>query len=214
MKQFKRRKITFVLSLHRGMFHSAVTLGQVKLPLEELVEKCKTGGDIPITDISAGKRGIGGYIKVFASLRSPISSPNGEVRVSEERELVIGQWPEVVPPSLTVSNRIDNVTESVTRNTKSVDFSTLSTEEKDDPLNVKWIESNDVLTSELDMLGTELNRVSASLAVNRCSSKWGSDMEERIENLELEEGDILNRKFLIESKLAILSHQVSDTLSS
>ena len=88
--QFKRRKVVFTLTLHRGMFHSAVVLGQAKLPLAELLTCCRTGGDIPLTDIS-GKRGIGGFIKTFASLRSPVSSPNGEVRVSEERELIIGQ---------------------------------------------------------------------------------------------------------------------------
>jgi hypothetical protein len=84
---------------------------------------------------------------------------------------------------------------------KTLDFSSLSQAEKDDPLNVQWLESNDVLAAEVECLDSEMARVAAALAV-------GGGSEEEQEELEMQEGDLQNRKFMVESMLSVLAHQV------
>lgn len=195
-----------------------------------------------------GKRGVGGFVRMSASLRSPILSPNGEVRVSEERDLVVGPWPDISPPretSSTTTSKIsegpDNCKSDVSpapintpksaatgtateelspgtasdKSSKAVDFSILSEEEKKDPFNVKWLVSNDVLTSEMEYLAAETSRVAASLQTLRsvASGSGGggyskSEVAGRMEELELEEGELQSRQFLVDSMLAVLQHQV------
>jgi hypothetical protein len=218
--QFKRRKIILCLSLTRGMFQSSIALGQVKLPLEDLLEKCSTGGDIPITDV-AGKRGVGGFIRVFASVRNPINKPNGEVRVSIDRELVIGPWPEISAPQVLSPDLISNQATSIPhptsttansvasqQSTKTVDFSCLSEEEKRDPLNVNWLLSNDVLTAEHEVLEAEEARVTAAIASLRSGKVKGEAVDEQIENLEFTLMNLEGNRNVIETKLYVLSQQV------
>jgi hypothetical protein len=184
------------------MFHSVVTLGQAKLPLEELLEKCRTGGDIPITD-GTGKRGIGGFIRVFASLRSPIKSPNGEVRVSTERELIIGPWPEFTPPTASTASVASQ------QSTKTVDFSCLSEEEKRDPLSVKWLESSEVLMKEKEFLQAEEEKATAALNNLRSSKMKSADVAEQMEKMEMEIDHLQDNHMLVENKLMILGLKVS-----
>ena len=87
-----------------------------------------------------------------------------------------------------------------------MDFSCLTQEEKNDPLAVKWLQSNDVLTAEVAFLEAETARVRAALTALRSR---GGNIEEEEENLEMEEGDIQNRQFLVESMLSVLVHQVT-----
>ena len=174
-------------------------------------------------------------MKAFASLRSPIMSPNGEVRVSEERELVIGQWPEIVVPApTTVAPEVKQSHSQPPTHTaagggaaavggaggaaaggapkpsKTVDFSCLSAAEKEDPLNVKWLQSSDVLTAEVEVLAGEAARVGAALQALRGGPR-SEQSEEEEEELEMREGELQNRQFVVESALSVLVHQVSDT---
>jgi hypothetical protein len=89
-----------------------------------------------------------------------------------------------------------------------VDFSSLSQAEKEAPLDVKWLESNDVLTAEVEFLGAEMARVTAALAALRSVSQPSEQQEQQLEDLEEEEGDLQNRQFVVDSMLAVLAHQV------
>ena len=91
----------------------------------------------------------------------------------------------------------------------SSSIGSLTTQELDDPLNASFLVSNDVLTAELEYIDIEKKKVNASLNSLRASAPNNSETQEKIDNLEMEEGDLLNRQFLIESMLAVLSQKVS-----
>lgn len=95
----ERKKVTFEIVLHRGMFYGGdVTIGIASLPLAELLTKTAAGGHaLPLTKDGKG-RGIGGVLSAFAKLRTPVDGP--EVRVTEDRRLTVAAWSDVVaaPP--------------------------------------------------------------------------------------------------------------------
>jgi rhodanese-related sulfurtransferase len=193
--QFSRKKITFTLILHRGMFHADKILGTAKLNLSDLLTKCKAGGFLQLLDPS-GKKTIGGRLEVYAMLRRPISNP--EILLETERELVIQEWPSVLqqsfqpPPLEAIPVSIPQANEppplQPAANQSAIDFTLLSDLEKDDPLNTNFIVSNDVLESEIS--STE-----ASIASCRDPDVI-SDLQIRL--------------MLLQGKLAVLVNQVQN----
>ena len=98
-----RKKATFEVVLNRGMFFSNISLGTTTLPLVDLLTKCECGGALPLLrpagDSAGGRKGgmlTAGSVKVLLTLRKPLSQP--EVIRTEERVLVLEQWPTVVDP--------------------------------------------------------------------------------------------------------------------
>jgi hypothetical protein len=200
--QFSRKKATFTLVLHRGMFQADQILGTAKLNLSDLLTKCKAGGFLQLLD-PGGKKSIGGRLEVYAMLRRPISSP--EILLETERELVIQEWPSVVqthqypPPLLPQVVPVSNP-QQVTADPRdpeppqtaviqpSLDFSGLSDLEKDDPLNINFVISNDVLESEI-------SSTQASIASCRDPDQIG---------------DLQIRLMLLQGKLAVLVNQVQN----
>ena len=216
--QFSRKKASFDVVLHRGMFQSNVIIGTIKLSLAGLLTKCKIGGELPLMDPS-GKKAVGGVLQVNLSLRRPISSP--EVEIETERELVIGEWPAIldgpitnplptttpttpaaaavvasIPQTNDTSNNQANVIATTTSTTtlvaappqitSTVDFSTLSELEKEDPLNVNFLVSNDVLE--------------ATITSTETAMKSSRDPDE-ISDLQI-------KLMMLQGKLAVLVNQV------
>ena len=99
-----------------------------------------------------------------------------------------------------------------TENKKMIDFSSLTDEEKTDPFNANWLESNEVLKFELEYLKAEKSRIDVGLETLRRDQNGTSEEDDEIEKLEMEEGDIINKQFIVESMLSVLSHQVNSVL--
>jgi hypothetical protein len=85
------------------MFFSSVSLGTTSLPLVDLLTKCECGGSLPLVKAAedrstSGRKGAtlsAGSLKVLLRLRKPLAE--AEVRRTEERVLVLEQWPAVTP---------------------------------------------------------------------------------------------------------------------
>lgn len=185
---YARKKITVELLMNKGFFRGQYVVAMAVLPLADLLSKCSVGGDLPLYSIDkasdgSNKKGkvIGGVLRMSATIRSPLVTP--EVKVTEERELVIEEWPTTVsspqqsppPPAATRSTNTaattsppPSTTPTTTSNTASTTSDSqssarllelekqLSNKERDDPENIEFIESNDVLEQEIHLLETEL----------------------------------------------------------
>ena len=163
---YQRKKAVFDLVLHRGFWKGTAVLCQAVLPLSDLLTKSKIGGPLELKTVSesgTSKRGktVGGQLTVYVSIRSPLSGP--EVKVLEERKLVIEAWPAVVAPSpIQSSSHITPLgvavaepgtpthsSSSPTPPAVSGVLATLTEQEKSDPHSVDFLESNDVLEAEI-----------------------------------------------------------------
>ena len=169
----ERKKIMFEFILHKGMFHGGdITIGMVALPLVDLLTKTSAGGDaLPLTKEGRG-RGIGGVLSAYAQLRTPVDGP--EVKITEERHLVVEKWPDIsvgpavapkdsviVPPANVASstNKVSQseVVESPPPPVDTDKFrSDLTEKEINDPFNADFLLSNDVMDDELETLKTDL----------------------------------------------------------
>lgn len=205
-KLLERKKIIFEIILHRGMFSGGdVTLGMVSLPLVELLTKTTTGGDaLPLTKEGRG-RGIGGVLSAYAKVRVPIDGP--EVRITEERQLVVLPWPDVVtslpaegsgikpaddartPDEGTVASPIEAPAAAALTATASVGpgnshehvAKQLSEKEIQDPFSVDFLISNDVMDTELESLRAELTQCADP--DEKFNIKFRYDMVERNLNI-------------------------------
>lgn len=202
---FSRKKATFELILHRGFFKADVSLATARLPLEGLLRKGRIGGDLSLTD-SNGRKKLGGTLRVYISLRNPISTE--EFREEVTRELRIGEWPTAVPanpsPSAThppaaapleitrenpaPSSDIASEVVAPAPSTAPPFSSSLSELEREDPHHVNLLVSNDVLEAEIE---------TANLGLARSRS-------------DEEKQDISIRLMLLTSRLSVLVSQVQD----
>ncbi|CAM9722637.1 unnamed protein product [Ectocarpus fasciculatus] len=183
-KLLERKKIIFEIILHRGMFSGGdVTLGMVSLPLVELLTKTTTGGDaLPLTKEGRG-RGIGGVLSAYAKVRVPIDGP--EVRITEERQLVVLPWPDVgtvASPKEAPAAAALTATASVgPGNSHEHVAKQLSEKEIQDPFSVGFLISNDVMDTELESLRAELTQCADP--DEKFNIKFRYDMVERNLNI-------------------------------
>lgn len=176
----ERKKILFEIVLQRGVFYGGdITLGVVSLPLVDLLTKTNAGGDsLPLTKEGRG-RSVGGILSAYAKLRTPVDGP--EVRITEERRLVLSPWPDTVSAQTTTNpDNIDSNTKDEieahepssisapivapnpapnTAGSESEKFSKFLTElELQDPFNPDLLQSNDVMDAELESIKDSLSR--------------------------------------------------------
>mmetsp|Transcript_19748 Transcript_19748/g.21461 ORF Transcript_19748/g.21461 Transcript_19748/m.21461 type:complete len:720 (+) Transcript_19748:34-2193(+) len=182
---YARKKITVELLMNKGFFRGQYVVAMAVLPLADLLSKCSVGGDLPLYSIDkasdgSNKKGkvIGGVLRMSATIRSPLVTP--EVKVTEERELVIEEWPTTVsspqqsppppaatrttttaattsPPSTATTSNTTTTTSDSQSSARLLELEKqLSNKEKADPENIEFIESNDVLEQEIHLLETEL----------------------------------------------------------
>ena len=119
-----RKKASFEVILNRGMFYSNVSLGITSLPLVDLLTKCECGGSLsllkPAGESTGGRKGAmvsAGSVKMLLTLRKPLSQP--EVIRTEERVLVLEQWPMVVNPQIKIDSSCHTASEMVTNDAPS-----------------------------------------------------------------------------------------------
>ena len=169
---YQRKSATFVLTCKQGfIFKTEVAIGTVTLPLADLLTKLECGGTIGLCRVNdKGKlKEVPGAMTVKLSLRTPITNP--VVSVSEERVLVVDAWPEIKVAPLAATAPSTNASISVappvvaqtTNATPTVvapptpipvpvpvdTFADVTVQEKNDPLGVEWLVSNDVLDDDL-----------------------------------------------------------------
>ena len=126
-----RKKASFEVILNRGMFYSNVSLGTTTLPLADLLTKCECGGTLSLLkpageSAGGGAHGTGGRkgamvsagsVKVLLTLRKPLSQP--EVNRTEERVLVLEQWPMVADPQIKIDSSYHSASDKVTNDALS-----------------------------------------------------------------------------------------------
>ena len=180
-----RKKASFEVILNRGMFYSNVSLGTTSLPLVDLLTKCECGGSLsllkPAGESTGGRKGAmvsAGSVKVLLTLRKPLSQP--EVIRTEERVLILEQWPMVVNPQIKIYSSCHTASEMATNDAPSSSAAmatvqssmphalspdehhitttvtttpplTLTAREMTDPCAVEFLESNDVMEAELEV---------------------------------------------------------------
>ncbi len=176
---YARKKATFDLVLHRGFFKSNLLMCQAVLPLADLLTKSEIGGVLPLTSsgqkegvthaASSVKKGkaVGGTLNVVLRIRTPLMGP--DVRVVEERTLVLDPWPTVssAAPMVTSPDSVGRPREDLTSvaQTRNVAnrFASICQKEKDDPHSPDWLESNDVLEMEIQLLEAQLRERTAAM---------------------------------------------------
>ena len=193
-----RRKATFTLFLKKWGFFggSLLPLGQALMPLSDLADKCAVSCDgLPLLEhASATKgsraKGLPGALRASVKLRTPLSGPQEE-RVSE-RVLMIGEWLDAEPsPAKEAPSSSSSSAEIGDK------FSSLTDLERRDPFSVDLLESNDVMTAELEILAQP-------------PAPFSTDDEEARSRASL----LSLRKTLLETKQAVLQMKVQQqTLS-
>lgn len=175
---YSRKKAQFDLVLHRGFFKANLAMCQVVLPLGDLLTRCEIGGALPLTSaglkegattaVSSVKKGkaVGGTLKVSVKIRAALLTP--EVRVTEERKLIVDPWPASAattperplvaaapapvnaatqrPPSTELDASGDAPPNPALQ---SAVFAGITQKEKDDPHSPDLLDSNDVLEAEI-----------------------------------------------------------------
>lgn len=93
-----RKKLTIILTVYRGFFSSATEFAMLVLPLNDFASKCDISGNFPLYSIEKNEDGairkgkaLGGFVDLSLHIRKPFI--NDELRVKEERVLVIEPWP-------------------------------------------------------------------------------------------------------------------------
>jgi hypothetical protein len=174
---YSRKKITVELLMNKGLFRGQYSVAMTVLPLADLLNKSTVGGDLPLysvekaSDGGSNKKGklIGGMLKMTVTIRTPLVTP--EMKIIEERELVIEEWPSaatvswvpsvpvtaVLPPSapaLEPKKEMKSNESSVDPNhVKLLELGKQLTEkEKHDPENIEFIVSNDVFEAEIQAI--------------------------------------------------------------
>jgi hypothetical protein len=156
-----RKKLTLKLVGQKAgvLWSSSVDLALATLPLSELAAASEAGGRTPLYQIAsaedgAAKKGkaVGGYVVATLQVRKPLSG--ADVRVVEERQLVVEPWPPLPDntaaqqPSSCASSSEVAATEAPSA---ARDYSGGLTErECKDPDAVDFLESNDVLEAEIE----------------------------------------------------------------
>jgi hypothetical protein len=169
----ERKKATFEIILHRGMFGGGdVSLAVATLPLSDLNSKISCGGlSLPLTRDGRGKN-VGGVLSAFVNIRTPVSTP--DVLVTEDRRLVVESWPEVPSASSSVSAGPVQEPSSASHSPAAAAephvsspatpapavvnpyASQLTEKERADPLSVDFLESNDVMDGEVESIQAQL----------------------------------------------------------
>jgi hypothetical protein len=183
---YSRKKITIELLMNKGLFRGLYVVAMAIIPLADLLNKCSTGGDIPLYSVDkasdgSNKKGklIGGVLKMQVTIRTPLVTP--EMKVTEERELVIEAWPSVTPVSPPVAPApaailaasssmkppastpvsppaaVAPVTTDSNQKKKLEELAQqLTDKEKNDPENIEFIVSNDVFEAEIQSIQNDL----------------------------------------------------------
>jgi hypothetical protein len=129
-----RKKITILITLHRGFLFSSINLAMAVLNLTDLATKSQTEGKMPLYLITTGEDGslkkgkaVGGYLQMSMAVRKPIGGP--EVQVIEEQLLVIDPWPTLsqVNPPIPTATTTTKVTSSATSRPVSTTVSSSTT---------------------------------------------------------------------------------------
>lgn len=156
-----RKRLTLKLVGQRAgvLWSSSVDLALATLPLSELAAASEAGGRTPLYQIAsaedgAAKKGkaVGGYVVVTMQVRRPLSG--ADVRVVEERQLVVEPWPPL--PDSTAKQQPSGSAPSsegaaAVAPSAARDYGGGLTErERKDPDAVDFLESNDVLEAEIE----------------------------------------------------------------
>lgn len=156
-----RKKLTLKLVGQKAgvLWSSSIDLALATLPLSELAAVSEAGGRTPLYQIAsvedgAAKKGkaVGGYVVATMQVRKPLSG--ADVRVVEERQLVVEPWPPL-PDSTAAQQPSSSASSSEVAAAEapsaSRDYSGGLTErECKDPDAVDFLESNDVLEAEIE----------------------------------------------------------------
>ena len=160
-QSFSRKKINFEIVLHRGFFRSNLIIAVTSFSLQSLLEKCSCESEVPlyaaeiIDGVTKKGKALGGLMKVAVCIRNPILKP--EVLVTEERKLIIDQWPEMTSELSTAQIVKENPSMEKKVAIELPYDDILTEQEKTDPDYVEFLESNDVLENEIE-------KVQASIA--------------------------------------------------
>jgi hypothetical protein len=177
---YSRKKITVELLMNKGLFRGQYSVAMAVLPLADLLNKSTVGGDLPLysvekaSDGGSNKKGklIGGMLRMTVTIRTPLVTP--EMKIIEERELVIEEWPSAAPvpqvptittvlppsaPAVEPKKEMKSIESSVDPNHgKLLELGKQLTEkEKHDPENLEFIVSNDVFEAEIQAIESVLS---------------------------------------------------------
>lgn len=162
---YGRKKINFEIVLHRGFFRSNLVIAMATAPLQPLLDVCESAQELPLYlaeivdgNVKKGKA-VGGCLKMTLRVRTPIAKP--EIRVTETRRLVIGPWPMATAVVADPTPSPVKQKEVPPENNKSkliLPYDDVLTEkEKNDPEDLEFIVSNDVLESEIEKFQQLMN---------------------------------------------------------
>jgi hypothetical protein len=150
---FRNRRASFcVVKKRKGWLTKEEKHGRSIEPLAPLLSSCEIESRSPL--VSDARRAIGGGMDLTLRLRTPLT--NSELVTTEEKELIIGQWPELggselqpVPVARPAPGLPAEMAQPVAQPAGAADFAILSQEEKDDPFSPNFIDSNAALEAEI-----------------------------------------------------------------
>ena len=147
-----RKRMRIEVVVHRGFLLKGEILAIANVPLQDLIQNNVCAHDqLPLCNESG--KVIGGCMSSQLRIRYPYNG--GKKLMIEEKVLEVEPWtatPLKAPMHVTAQATLSKDV------SKDEQFETLTAKEKEDPLNVEYYVSNDVLENELERIDNEISK--------------------------------------------------------